>query len=141
MGGPSIIFVRIEKLLSFAAEPLETMIASPLHIALAISAKGKERWYPRSEHVSFPCRFIVRRRVDHISEAIKTVRYTEAIFKFTRDRDSINWKSQNWRTALVSPVTRMSSILSFVDTYRSAGFGFIGINLVIIRGENLVPRL
>jgi hypothetical protein len=94
------------------------------------------------EHVSFPCcRFIVRRRVDHISGTIKTVRYKEAIFKFTRDRDSINWKSQNWRRALVSPVTRTLSILSFIDTYRLAGFGFIGINLAIIGGENLVPRL
>jgi hypothetical protein len=93
------------------------------------------------EHALFPCRFIVRRRVNHISGTIRTVRYKEAIFKFTRDRDSINWKSQNWRRALVLPVMRTSSILLFVDMYRSAGFGFIGINLVIIRGENLVPTL
>jgi hypothetical protein len=72
---------------------------------------------------------------------IKTVRYKEAIFKFIRDRDSINWKSQNWRRALVSPAKRTLSILLFVDTYRLVGFGFIGINLVIVGGENLVPRL
>jgi hypothetical protein len=63
------------------------------------------------------------------------------LFKFTGNRDRVNWEGEDWRRTLISSLARVAGVLAFINLYSSMGFWFIGINLVVIGGKHLVPGL
>jgi hypothetical protein len=63
------------------------------------------------------------------------------LFKFTRDRGNIDWKSEDWRRTLILASAGASGVLSFINTNSLAGFCFEGVNLMISGGEYFVPGL
>jgi hypothetical protein len=93
------------------------------------------------EHLSFPCGFIVRRRVNYIGSSFYVVRDKKALFEFTGDRGNIDWKSEDRRRTLISPSAGASGVLLFINMNSLTGFCFEGVNFMIGGGEYLVPGL